>query len=103
LFLFLFPQSLSFSHSRVGQYFDIPQITAATHSVGAMAGFDLAHAAGNVPLKLHEWDVDFAAWCSYKYLNSGPGGIGMIQYCEVTMLIVRFLSYLFLVLCFMGF
>ena len=52
-------------------------ITDAAHEVGAMVGFDLAHAVGNVPVKLHEWDVDFAAWCSYKYLNSGPGGIGM--------------------------
>jgi kynureninase len=58
-----------------GQLFDIPAITRATHEAGAIAGFDLAHAAGNVPLQLHDWDVDFAAWCSYKYMNSGPGGI----------------------------
>lgn len=58
-----------------GQYFDIPAITAAAHAVGVPAGFDLAHAAGNVQLKLHEWNVDFAAWCSYKYLNSGPGNV----------------------------
>eukprot|EP00050_Salpingoeca_kvevrii_P004960 m.267047 g.267047 ORF g.267047 m.267047 type:complete len:489 (-) comp11068_c2_seq2:303-1769(-) len=58
-----------------GQFFDIPRITKAAHDVGAFAGFDLAHAVGNVVLKLHEWDVDFACWCSYKYLNSGPGGI----------------------------
>ncbi len=58
-----------------GQYFDLQTITKAAHEVGAIAGFDLAHAAGNVELKLHEWDVDFACWCSYKYLNSGPGGV----------------------------
>ena len=59
-----------------GQVWDIERITAAAHRVGAVAGFDLAHAAGNVVLKLHEWDVDFAAWCSYKYLNSGSGAVG---------------------------
>ncbi len=59
-----------------GQYFDLRAITAAAHEVGAYAGFDLAHAAGNLPLELHNWDVDFAAWCSYKYLNSGPGAAG---------------------------
>ncbi|HKB42905.1 MAG TPA: aminotransferase class V-fold PLP-dependent enzyme, partial [Chitinophagaceae bacterium] len=53
-----------------------------THQAGAYAGFDLAHAAGNVPLKLHDWDVDFAAWCSYKYMNSGPGGISGIYIHE---------------------
>ena len=58
-----------------GQYFDIKAITEAAHQVGAYAGFDLAHAVGNVELKLHAWDVDFACWCSYKYLNSGPGGV----------------------------
>lgn len=61
-----------------GQLFDMKTITAAAHSVGALAGFDLAHAAGNAVLKLHEWDVDFATWCSYKYLNSGPGNISGI-------------------------
>jgi len=59
-----------------GQFFDLEGITKAAHSVGAYAGFDLAHTVGNIPLKLHEWDVDFACWCSYKYLNSGPGGVG---------------------------
>jgi kynureninase len=58
-----------------GQVFDMKAITAAALSVGAYCGFDLAHAAGNVELKLHEWNVDFACWCSYKYLNSGPGGV----------------------------
>jgi len=59
-----------------GQLYDMEDITAKAHSVGALAGFDLAHAVGNVPLQLHDWDVDFACWCSYKYLNSGPGGVG---------------------------
>ncbi len=58
-----------------GQVFDMQQIARAAHDVGAIAGFDLAHAAGNVPMALHEWNVDFAAWCSYKYLNSGPGSV----------------------------
>ena len=58
-----------------GQFFDMPAITRAAHQAGAIAGFDLAHAAGNVMLNLHDWDVDFAAWCSYKYMNSGPGAI----------------------------
>lgn len=61
-----------------GQLFDMPKLTDAAHAVGAIAGFDLAHAAGNLPLQLHEWDVDFAAWCSYKYLNSSPGNVGAI-------------------------
>ncbi|WP_461452224.1 kynureninase [Mucilaginibacter sp.] len=61
-----------------GQFFDMKAITKAAHSAKAVAGFDLAHAAGNVPVKLHDWDVDFACWCSYKYMNSGPGGISGI-------------------------
>jgi len=61
-----------------GQYFDLQKITAAAHAMGAIAGFDLAHAAGNVKLQLHDWHVDFACWCSYKYLNSGPGGVSGI-------------------------
>lgn len=58
-----------------GQCFDIPGITQEAHKHGALAGFDLAHAAGNLMLQLHDWKVDFAAWCSYKYLNSGPGNV----------------------------
>ncbi len=65
-----------------GQLFDMQAITKAAHAAGAYAGFDLAHAAGNVRLNLHEWNTDFATWCSYKYLNSGPGGVSGIYIHE---------------------
>jgi kynureninase len=59
-----------------GQVLDIPRLARVAHEHGAVAGFDLAHAVGNLPLHLHDDGVDFAVWCSYKYLNSGPGSIG---------------------------
>jgi kynureninase len=63
-------------HFFTGQRFDMARIAAAAHEVGAVCGLDLAHAVGNVELSLHDWDVDFAVWCSYKYLNAGPGAVG---------------------------
>ena len=59
-----------------GQLFDLAPLIAAARRIGAAVGLDLAHAIGNVPLQLHDWDADFAVWCSYKYLNAGPGAIG---------------------------
>lgn len=61
-----------------GQFFNIKAITEKAHEIDAIAGFDLAHTAGNLNLELHQWNVDFAAWCSYKYLNSGPGNVSGI-------------------------
>lgn len=58
-----------------GQVFNMKTITEAGHKIGAFVGWDLAHAAGNIKLELHDWNVDFAAWCSYKYMNSGPGNV----------------------------
>lgn len=72
LALVLFPGIQYYS----GQLFDMERITAGAHQAGAKAGFDLAHAVGNVPLRLHDWNVDFAVWCTYKYLNAGPGNNG---------------------------
>jgi kynureninase len=61
-----------------GQYLNIPEITQHAHSKDIPIGWDCAHAAGNVDLRLHDWDVDFAVWCTYKYLNSGPGATAAI-------------------------
>lgn len=65
-----------------GQVFNMKKITEAGHKAGAKVGFDLAHAAGNIKLQIHDWDVDFACWCSYKYLNSGPGAIAGVYIHE---------------------
>jgi kynureninase len=65
-----------------GQYFDLEKIVAAAHSVGATCGFNLAHATGNVLMKLHDWNVDYACFCSYKYLNAGPGSVAGIYVHE---------------------
>ncbi len=65
-----------------GQLFDMKRITEAAHDVNAIAGFDLAHVVGNIPVHLHEWQVDFAVWCSYKYLNGGPGAVGGVYVNE---------------------
>ena len=59
-----------------GQSLDLQPLIAAAHKAGAVAGLDLAHAIGNTPLRLHDWNADFAVWCSYKYLNAGPGAVG---------------------------
>ncbi|MEM9673809.1 MAG: kynureninase [Bacteroidota bacterium] len=71
-----------------GQFFDLQAIAQAAHQAGAKVGYDLAHAIGNVPMQLHDWNVDFAVWCSYKYLNSGPGNTGGVfvheRYAEDT-------------------
>ncbi|RCR69837.1 kynureninase [Larkinella punicea] len=65
-------------HYYTGQVFDMAAIAQKARQIGVPIGFDLAHAVGNIPLKLHDWGVDFAFWCSYKYLNSGPGGVSGI-------------------------
>ena len=70
-----------------GQVFNIQKITEKGHSHNIVVGFDLAHAAGNIELKLHQWKVDFAAWCSYKYLNSGPGNVSTIFISDLLFLI----------------
>ena len=76
-----------------GQIFDIQKITRHAQSKGINVGFDLAHAVGNISLSLHEWNVDFAVWCSYKYLNSGPGSVGGAL-CMNDIIILKFLDFL---------
>ena len=61
-----------------GQLYDLKKIASAAHQIGAICGFDLAHVVGNIPVSLHDWEIDFAVWCSYKYLNAGPGAVGGI-------------------------
>jgi kynureninase len=73
---------LSGANYYTGQIVDMQEITISAHNAGALVGFDLAHAVGNIKLELHNWNIDFACWCSYKYLNSGPGGIGGIYIHE---------------------
>ena len=63
-----------------GQFFDIETVTAEAQKHGITVGIDLAHAVGNVPLSLHDWNVDFAVWCSYKYLNAGPGAVAGLRF-----------------------
>nr|AGU68197.1 kynureninase [Herpetomonas muscarum] len=63
-------------HFLTGQFFDVPAIVAAAHAKGIVVGLDCSHAVGNVPLQLHDWEVDFATWCTYKYLSGGPGNVG---------------------------
>lgn len=69
-------------HYYTGQIFEMREIVEAAHSAGIICGFDLTHAVGNISLKLHEWDVDFGCWCSYKYLNSGPGAVSGVYIHE---------------------
>ncbi|MDQ3656432.1 MAG: kynureninase, partial [Chloroflexota bacterium] len=63
---------------RSGQLFDIPRLTRAAHAAGVVIGFDCAHSAGALPHRFDDWDIDFAIWCSYKYLNAGPGAVGAL-------------------------